>query len=726
MTGGKNNTPEILGTNQEPENYTGVPTPEGVGNIPSQMVLAQDVEDVSLAFIVGDLINKERSAYVPVPLKRINNPGGGNCAFYAFAIGLIEIIKKERAAHGDVRSPMFERWAALDPSLANDYYTICAFDLNNLNKQRALLDRMQMGLRKVTYQYKMMELSRTCAQSRVDDGYRKLVATSSFVNFSYLFNGLKKDNDSNYNEFSNANIIAEIRKALTTPLKRISLDNALARKDINQLELKKRVGQSTLQTFLERTLNITDVDHQQAWNVLFDEASGEIKKPTAIQLLQAHISNATREEREALLEQVVKNLNSYIFNELKKQMSTLLPAPKVLGGELRIKIEDLLYGALAAEIKKHLSIGLNEDERILAEALQRKIGTEQYNALSAEIKRQVLVLSQDDNILADAMRNQLEDERYEAFSAERKKHVVALLQEDPTLLVESYENYTLAPLFLRLFYGADVDLDTTTEATPIAPNSIVPSAIQRIMQNRFWGTHLDLDYLSYPFNVNLHTLENFQQRYAFHDLLDRQTLTVNNEGNGHWTTFIAQAQKPEVRLTTNAEVLKQAETKTALVVDAEPITPPIIQPKPTTTTSQPSKPVGRRKLFKEINDVEALQRVIGDAVTRYCAYNDSIIFSFFHRHGQSGKDRAQDFLAKINAEKDFNEVKKLLIGYLENKNNGNTHPHSFRTMLLHELINVNLNCNLLETSANYDWQLVQLKKQIRLEEHAAATIVSSL
>ncbi|MFJ1266965.1 hypothetical protein ACD661_00180 [Legionella lytica] len=729
MTGGKKNTPDsTLGTDEELENQTRIANPESDSNIPSPIVVAQDAEDISLPSILGDLINKERAAYVRAPLKRVNNPGGGNCAFYAFAIALIEVIKKERAANNNLRSPMFERWIALDPSLANDYYAICAFDLNNPNRQKALLDRMQQGLRRITYQYKLAELSKTCAQARVEDGYNKLVGTSSFNNFSFLFIGLAIDNDANYNEFRDRGIIAQIKKTVPT-LRRISLDHALAKKELNQRELKKAVGQRTLQSFLEHTLNIADVEQQQTWDILNE--AGDLIQPRALERLKTHISTLAQEEREALQKQVVTTLYSGIFAQLKAQMLTLLPDQTVLGGELRIQIEYLLLnGALAAEINKHLLRDISEEERILAEDFQRKIGDVHYKAFSEAIKRQVLALSQDDDHLAEAMRQNLESRRYEAVSAEIKKHVLEVLQEEPTLLVECYENYTLVPIFLRLFYGADVDLNTTTEATPIARDSIVSTAMQRIMQDRLWGTHLDLDYLSYPFNVNLHTLENYQQKYVFRDLPGRPVLTLNNEGNGHWTTFIAAPPQPVAHLKTDTKVIKQPDAKIELVVDAE--VEPKIKPKAESKTESkpitfsPSKPVSRKKLFKEINDTESLLRLVGDAVIRYCDYSDNISFSIFHRHGGTGRRRAQDFIANLHKDKNFNEVKTRLIDYLEDDKNGNTHPHSFRTMLLHELINANVNCTLVETSKNYEWQLGQLKKQMSMEERTAATIGSTL
>lgn len=43
---------------------------------------------------------------------RIDNPGGGDCGFYAFAIGLIHVIQHEYYANG--KSNTFNRWKMKD------------------------------------------------------------------------------------------------------------------------------------------------------------------------------------------------------------------------------------------------------------------------------------------------------------------------------------------------------------------------------------------------------------------------------------------------------------------------------------------------------------------------------------------------------------------------------------------------------------------------------------
>ncbi|WP_133137146.1 hypothetical protein [Legionella rowbothamii] len=683
MTGGTKNTSDlILNSSQGTHKPRTVVESEGADNSPK----------------TTEFIQKK-------VVRRIDNPGRGNCAFYAFSIGLIDIIKKERAANGNVRSPMFERWIALDPSFANDYEAICAFDLNNPNKQTALLDRMQMGLRKITYQYKLSELRKTCARSRLADGYAGLVGTSSFVNFSYLFYGLKRDNDPRYNEFADEKIKAALVGGRNFHL----LDEFP--------EDPKKLKNSYI--FCKDELSYINVN-------------GEVKK--------VKINNL------ALFKKELVKINGDSSSSLKltaEQIKKLITSngghtPTAALKRMSIDAAFTSKGINALELKKRVSQstlpGLLERVLNITEAGQQEVWQTIFDEATWEVKKPVLLqllathLPELTELERDELRREISNGLYEAVSDERKKHVLEILQEDNTLFIDGFENYILAPLFLRLLYGDDVDLDATTEETPIAPNSAIPSAIERITQNYFWGTHLDLDYLAYPFEVNLHTLENKIQKYPFNDEPDRPILTVNNEGNGHWTTLVEEIQKVIVRPTNIRKIVKETETikKAESKVEPEIKVQPENKVEAESKAPLPRKPVARKKLFKEINDVEELQRVIGDAVIRYCAHSDGIIFSFFHRHGKSGRDRAQAFLAEINVEKDFNEVKNLLIDYLENDKKGNTHPHSFRTMLLHELTNPSLNTSLQETSKNYDWQLVQLKKQIDIEENTATTILSSL
>jgi hypothetical protein len=88
-----------------------------------------------------------------------------------------------------------------------------------------------------------------------------------------------------------------------------------------------------------------------------------------------------------------------------------------------------------------------------------------------------------------------------------------------------------------------------------------------------------------------------------------------------------------------------------------------------------------------LSSCEELKTLIRQVVKSYEVYNqDNCRFSFFHRHGKAGRVRANAFLERIEAINDVDALNLIISEYLQDKKNGNTHPHSFRTMLLNELM----------------------------------------
>ncbi|KGP62549.1 hypothetical protein EP47_11145 [Legionella norrlandica] len=83
--------------------------------------------------------------------------------------------------------------------------------------------------------------------------------------------------------------------------------------------------------------------------------------------------------------------------------------------------------------------------------------------------------------------------------------------------------------------------------------------------------------------------------------------------------------------------------------------------------------------------LEHLKQIVANATLSYTTYSEGIWFSFFHRHGKTGQIRANNFNEAFSKISDYNEAKETLVQYLNDGRNGNTYPHSFRTMLLFEL-----------------------------------------
>jgi hypothetical protein len=95
---------------------------------------------------------------------------------------------------------------------------------------------------------------------------------------------------------------------------------------------------------------------------------------------------------------------------------------------------------------------------------------------------------------------------------------------------------------------------------------------------------------------------------------------------------------------------------------------------------------------KSIQSAAALQHVIlktklERSLSDYTSYtNEHCRFSLFHRHGEAGRQRATQFIAEVCKLSDINTMQSQVYAYLMNKKNGNTHQHSFRTMLLQEFL----------------------------------------
>lgn len=84
--------------------------------------------------------------------------------------------------------------------------------------------------------------------------------------------------------------------------------------------------------------------------------------------------------------------------------------------------------------------------------------------------------------------------------------------------------------------------------------------------------------------------------------------------------------------------------------------------------------------------LKELKQNIATAKNAYVDYSNSIWFSLFHRHGNTGRVRAEEFAKKFEQIDNFNDAKEMLVKYLHDPKNGNTNPHSFRTMLLAQVL----------------------------------------
>jgi hypothetical protein len=88
----------------------------------------------------------------------VDNPAGGNCAFYAYAIALIDIIRREFRAN-DGRSRTFNTWCRLDLSVRNPNYINAILEFDYKDQNIALLNVLQTSLRQIVYEAQLRQLT---------------------------------------------------------------------------------------------------------------------------------------------------------------------------------------------------------------------------------------------------------------------------------------------------------------------------------------------------------------------------------------------------------------------------------------------------------------------------------------------------------------------------------------------------------------------------------------
>ncbi|MDP3267485.1 MAG: hypothetical protein Q8M40_00410 [Legionella sp.] len=86
--------------------------------------------------------------------------------------------------------------------------------------------------------------------------------------------------------------------------------------------------------------------------------------------------------------------------------------------------------------------------------------------------------------------------------------------------------------------------------------------------------------------------------------------------------------------------------------------------------------------YRQNSQLLELQSLIKNTVDEYTRYNATYCkYSLFHRHGQAGRIRAKSFSDKADKITSLDLLKNEVEHFLKDQDNGNTNPHSFRTML---------------------------------------------
>ncbi|HHT0594345.1 TPA: hypothetical protein ACTXXA_002746 [Legionella anisa] len=288
------------------------------------------------------------------------------------------------------------------------------------------------------------------------------------------------------------------------------------------------------------------------------------------------------------------------------------------------------------------------------------------------------------------------------------------------------------------------------------PDSIILKGMDKIKEKGRWATHYDLKEIADQLHVNLHVVgkENGRDKPSY------PVITLYNMGNSHWTTKVTLVRKiskaltkptkplgdtslaglsskkiieletdskPPKKDTVSKKLPTQDQSFSKTEVGTKKIPPELMNPEK--TKRQPQYYPSKQSLFNHNDEIPLMSmsskadqkelnrliHIIHRAVIVYCTYSDGIVFSLLHRHGKSGRSRASKFDEEFSLVEDLDQAKNMLMDFLEDSKNGNTHPHSFRTMLLQGLLAANEphdKKDLNYISKNYSTLLDELKGEL--------------
>lgn len=231
---------------------------------------------------------------------------------------------------------------------------------------------------------------------------------------------------------------------------------------------------------------------------------------------------------------------------------------------------------------------------------------------------------------------------------------------------EKLSNESVA-CFIRSLYGADATLEQITANTAFAPELLAVQALANIKQDRIWATSQDLQKFASLFNVNYYMIIDGAPFQVNTNEDNLPTITLNNVRGVHWQTQISELQQVRDPLATQ-------KNKSGTLSG--------------TKTDSTGKALDVPLFMGKDNDdnLQQLKSKLLAATIEYTSYSENIWFSLFHRHGQTGRARAMTFQKRFNSGTDYDEARQELWNFLRNPANGNTHPHSYRTMVLHKLL----------------------------------------
>ena len=571
---------------------------------------------------------------VAIVPRAVDNPSDGNCAPYSFAIGLMDIIQYESQYHC---RDMFDRWCKLDPSIADLYQDICACPLIGRLPKSPMLTRLQASIRQLSLQTQSRALQAACADLRECRVHLVSEETpGEAVDQKPVLNGREILILSNADGYSIGyrNVRGEYEQ-----------------KAIDDKDLIRRLRAHKPPSYINESSVINGVD---------ELLSTEKYRATAL---------TWQKYKQLLGSDIFVLFSGAYYKNMDSDLSRSEGITKALD-TLRVKLN-----------------GLNEDEK------------------QAGIVRAFLTLLYGERESFDDLTPET------PFDPGSPLVAVLNLLTKPFHWIYFQDIYVLAPLFQVNFHpmvnGEHIQEYKDDPKMPVI-------TVENIGRGHF-QTHVVV--------AESTSGSGSDHRYDMGGTPPpKPTRTISSDGGPEKAADDAAAKKTAddaaakktaaeaaaKRATAEAEAKKAADEAAAKRATAEAAakkaadeaaakkaadeaaakkTADEATAKNTADEAAAKKAVDEAAAKKTADELSALKQKVNDVTVVYINYNKSVPFSFFHRHGATGRRRAEEFLNSILTLDSIDEVKTKLITFLQDKTQGNTHPHSYRTMLLEQLGN---------------------------------------
>ncbi|MBA2652238.1 MAG: hypothetical protein H0U73_08230 [Tatlockia sp.] len=501
-------------------------------------------------------IKKSKSTSTENLYQDIDNPGKGDCGFYAFAIGLINIIQTEIYKGND--NPEQLKILNRLTTIVGQQYTAQDFlnFKNNLkSNSRQLLIKMKTDLRQILYLQYLQEI---VDNSVAIEGEYTIEQCMSYIQFSQIFHYYHSrqpfDKEFNFLWMSTelckfASHYAKKYQYIQDPVELESCVKALFMQDIYGEDYQKITvvpwqksmafgellyeEQTSLALQFKQFLMVVVDYYTRSFSSRNLDANFKLKKEAI------EFADVLRQQKESLHQCVKIVVGDELINQNELEPLTLYL--QLLDGESR----DRVYSpALSTSYYYTVQKGQSLINMIRHKFPKFSFDKGSELTLEKNSKKELFrefSLTADDTLNDNLMYKKINEEFLKLYSQEKFNKLPTDLDNDQQLELERdsllLKSDVIIPLSLSQKNRIRAEQMQQIQANIKESSRILAGLSQIKLKSRWLATARDLCYLAAPLKVNINFLENGKPTEAKGtNYSNWPNLTIDNLDNYHWIT----------------------------------------------------------------------------------------------------------------------------------------------------------------------------------------------